>query len=163
MRFGILSLAIVIACFALPAQSGPHRSHICLNGLVPTLVDGNFSGSINCERDRLTARFVGQIALSGHQITIYDYHYQLAPACPECAVHGGQRVIFLRDGRYIGQYKPESVTVEIDHGELVLTPKGDLGLVGLSRKEAEPISVPLQADGPPPTVWVGGENLGFFR
>ena len=160
MRFGALSLALVLACAARSAHGAPRHSSACLAGLAPVLVEGNFSGSVDCKRDHLMVRLVGQIVSGGHEFAIYDYHYRLRPVCPACAVHGGQRIIFLRDGRYIGQYKPESVRVSISTGVMMLTPMGDLEL---PLKLRTPISVPISTDCPPPTFWVGGENLEFFR
>jgi hypothetical protein len=160
MRLGALSLTIFFACAALPAQGAPGRSPPCLAGLVPTLVEGKFSGSVDCKQDHLVLRLIGKIASSGHQFTIYDYHYRLRLVCPECAVHGGQRVIVLRDGRYLGQYKPESVLVTVGLGGLILTPEGEPELP-LSMRA--PISVPISVNGPPSTVWVGGESLELFR
>jgi len=76
------------------------------------------------------------------------------------AAHGGQRVIIVRDGRYLGQYKPDLVGIGIAHGELILMPAA---APGLSREFTRKIAVPFKADGPPWTVWVGGENLEFFK
>ena len=121
---------------------------------------GKFSGSVDCTQDRLSSRLIGHLKSDGHSFTIYDYHYELKPVCPECAVHGGQRIIVLRDGVYIGQYKPDSVSAKIVHGKLVLTPVGD---TDLPDKYRQPAIVSFTSRGPVSTVWVEGQNIGFFR
>jgi hypothetical protein len=126
--------------------------------LVPTLSAGGFSGSTDCVHDHLKLRLVGHVDLPGHRFTFYDYHYQLAPPCPECAVHGGQRIIVVRDCRYLGQYKPESVRAAVARNALVLTPLGNVGPEYSKRVVAS-----LTSNGPPSTLWVGGETLQFFK
>lgn len=89
-----------------------------------------------------------------HRFTIYDYHYQLVPACRECAVHGGQRVIVLRDGVYNGQYKPDSVRLSIVLGYLVMTPDDE---------PTRPTVISFGAGGPPERIWVDGYDQPFFK
>ena len=132
----------------------------CLSGLSPVLVAGKFSGSVDCTQDRLSSRLIGHLKSGGHRFTIYDYHYELKPVCAECAVHGGQRIIVLRDGVYIGQYKPDSVSAKIVHGKLVLAPVGD---TDLPDKYRQPAIVSFTPRGPGSTVWVEGQNIEFFR
>ena len=137
------------------------KGHVsCLSGLVPALVVGKFSGSVDCHQDRLSIRYVGDLHSAGHYFKIYNYHYELKPLCPECAIHGGQRIIVLRDRQYIGQYKPDSGSAKITHGKLVLTPIDDLILADDYR---QPARISFTGDGPPSTVWVEGQTIEFFR
>jgi hypothetical protein len=146
----------VLALWGLLAFSGSAVSAAapCLNGLGPALLAGGFSGSIDCENDHLSVRYVGLVQKFGRTFQVYAYRYRLKPACPECAVHGGQRVIFIERGRYVGQYKPDFMEVATRHGELIFKPTEGWG---------DPVTVEFTLDGPPKRLWVGGEVLGFFR
>jgi hypothetical protein len=138
----------------------------CLGGLVPVLTAGNFSGSVDCGRDKLTVRYVGVIKTSKHHFAIYDYRYRLAPPCRDCSPHGGQRVIFLQDGRYAGQYKPDAVELKVEGTTLVVIPAGRLDPKSSKRKPSEfqkPEAMSVTDDGPPEEFRVGGESLSFFR
>lgn len=85
---------------------------------------------------------------------IYSYRYQLEPVCPDCAVHGGQRIIFMDRGRYVGQFKSDSVQVTIQHGNLVLLP---------SDPDGGAVTVRFTRDGPPKQLLVDGEVIDFFK
>jgi hypothetical protein len=125
----------------------------CLNGLGPALLAGGFTGSVDCQNDKIFVQNVGKVRKFDRVFQIYSYQYQLKPACADCAVHGEQRLIFMERGRYIGQYKPDFVQATLRNGELVLVPAGP---------EA-PVTVQFTKDGPPRTLWVDGEVIRFFR
>jgi hypothetical protein len=126
----------------------------CVNGLGPALLAGGFSGSIDCQNDQLSVRYVGQVQKFGRTFQIYAYQYRLKPVCPECAIHGGQRIIFMERGRYVGQYKPDFMQVTTRHGDLVFMP---------TEGARESVTVEFTRDGPPKRLWVGGEEFDFFR
>src|SRR5690606_11400164 len=94
----------------------------CLNGLGPALQAGGFSGSLDCQSNQLSVRYIGEVQAAARTFQVYSYRYRLKPVCRECAVHGGQRILFMERGRYVGQYKPDSAQVATRGGELVLTP-----------------------------------------
>jgi hypothetical protein len=99
---------------------------------------------------------VGDVAAQGHAFAIYDLHDELAPPCPQCARHGGQRVIVLRDGRYLGQYKPEAIRATVRRHRLVLTPAP-------GEADTTPAILAFTAQGPPRRVLVNGEVITLFR
>lgn len=158
MRIGAFILAATFTALASAGHAGSIRGGRCLDGLIPVLIAGHFSGSVDCRRDRLSIRPVGHIDAEGHTFAVYDYRYSLFKICPDCAVHGGQRIIILRDGRYLGQYKPEPVRVAVRGKGLVLSPAVDN-----DTPYRAPVSVPLTNGGPPATLWIGGEALEFFQ
>jgi hypothetical protein len=152
---------VVLAAFGLAAMSSSSAPrHACLAGLRPTLVAGSFTGSVDCKRDRLTIRRVGDIHAHGHGYAIYDYRYQLALMCPECAIHGGRRTIVLRDGRYLGQYETNFEEARVARGEMILQSDGRLAV---PLKDAAPVIVRFTAKGPPEVVHVAGEDLERFK
>ena len=152
LRLAILTLigSLGIAGAADAAASAP-----CLNGLRPALAAGGFSGSIDCQNDKLSIRHVGAVQKFGRVFQVYAYRYQLQPACPNCAIHGGQRIIFMNGGRYVGQYKPDFVRVMIRHGDLLLVPTDSAS--------GAPITVRFTPDGPPKRLLVDGEVVSFFK
>lgn len=159
MRLSLFTLVVALAYGTTPTLARSHSAADCLAGLATTLRAGDFSGSLDCKHDQLRVRPIGEIEAAGHHYRIYDYHYKLAPACPECAVHGGQRIIITRDGNYLGQYKPDFVRVRVSAGKLFLKPE-EHGLPSGFAKEARII---FARGGPPQDVWVGGQNLSLFR
>ena len=124
----------------------------CLLGLKPALVSGDFSGSVNCEEDQLSVRKVGDVRTKWDTFTVYSYHYKLKPVCPECAIHGGHRIIFVEQGVYVGQYKSDVASVSIENGSLVF----DATYGG-------PVTVEFTANGPPDKLLVDGELINFFK
>jgi hypothetical protein len=86
-------------CVGAAVRSAPTpATPQCMNGLVPALVAGGFSGSIDCQRDKLSVRSLGKVRAFGRTFSIYSNRYKLKPVCAECAVHGGQRIIFMEHG-----------------------------------------------------------------
>ena len=154
-RLTIASFA-ALGFFAAFACGGANAREPCLDGLKPALLAGGFSGSTDCRNDELTVERVGEIRGGGQVLTVYDYRYQLRQICRDCAVHGGQRIIFTRAGRYIGQYKPDSAKLAIVGGDLVLTPDS-------ASFDAGSVTVRLSRSGPPKKLWFDGQLLEFFR
>jgi hypothetical protein len=150
LRLAVLTLFGSLA-FAGAAHSADASG--CLNGLRPALLAGGFTGSVDCHEDRLSVRHIGRVQSFGRTFQVYDYRYRLKPVCPDCAVHGGQRIIFIERGRYVGQYKPDFVHVTTRQGNLVLVPTGS----------GTPVTVRFTPEGPPNELWVGGEVISFFR
>ena len=130
----------------------------CLGSLGAVLAATEFSGSLDCVHDRLSTAHMGRTHAGAHSFDIYDYRYKLAPVCRDCAVHGGQRVIILRDGRYLGQYKPDGVKVRVVANQLQLTAT-DPAISG----EGRTVTVRFTAAGPPTRVLVGGDVLELFK
>jgi hypothetical protein len=126
-----------------------------MNGLVPALMAGGFSGSTDCRGDKLSIRYVGEVRKLGRTFRIYANRYKLKPPCPECAIHGGQRIIFIEQGRYMGQYRADFADASVREGRLVL--------VRTDFADAKPVTVDFTAKGPPAKQWDGGEVLLFFR
>jgi len=160
MRLATLLTASILISAAAPAQSSWSGPRSCLGGLAARLVVGHFSGSVDCRRDQLTIRRVGEIGSGNHRFAIYDYRYRLALACRFCAAHGGRRVIVLRDGVYIGEYQTDLMRAGVVHNRLILTPDDELaGSLGISRSTA----IQFKAAGPPREISIGGESLDFFK
>lgn len=151
-----LAAALAFGVFLMlsPSADAASGRSPCLGGLTSTLTGVEFSGSVDCAKDELSVRQVGAIQSKAGLLVIYDYRYRLAPACASCARRGGQRVIFVRDGLYIGQYKPNAVRVAIVGTDLVLTPENKLG---------KPVRVSLADATLPRKILVSGEVLEFFR
>lgn len=149
--------AILCLSFGLLAFGGtasPAATTQCLNGLRPALMAGGFSGSVDCRHDLLKVRHVGKVRAFGRTFSVYSYRYQLAPVCRECAFHGGQRIIFMERGRYIGQYRSDFVRATIRHGSLVFMPED---------ASERPSTLKFTRRGPPDRFWADGEELSFFR
>lgn len=147
-------LVAVLTLFGSLAFADSTAAAQCLNSLRSALIEGGFSGSLDCERDRISIKYIGEVQKFGRTFQVYDYRCRLQPVCPDCAIHGGQRIIFLERGRYVGQYKPNLVRVITRHGELVLVP---------TRSDFGPAIVSFTQDGPPKQLWVDGDVINFFR
>lgn len=152
LRLAILTL---LGCLGFAGSARPAALDRFFNNLGPALVAGGFSGSTDCQHDKLSVRHVGAVQKFGRAFEVYDYQYGLQPACPHCALHGGQRLIFMNRGRYLGQYKPDFVRVVIRHDDLLLVPTDSV--------YGSPVKVRFTRNGPPKRLLVGGEAISFFR
>ena len=148
-----VNVLISFVSLAFAGAAAPSLATECLDALRPALLAGGFTGSVDCQKDQLSVRHVGQVQKFGRTFQIYAYRYRLKPVCPECAVRGGQRIIFMERGHYVGQYKLDFVQAAVQHGELLLIPTGP----------EKPLKVQFTRDGPPNTLWVDGEVVSFFR
>ena len=146
------TLFVLAACPDAPTAAS---SNSCMNGLGPALVAEGFSGSVDCQRDRLIVRCIGKVRRFGRTYEIYSNKYALKPPCPECAIHGGQRIIFMERGRYVGQYRSDFVHVTMRHGQLLLLPSDP--------RFGRPTTVKFTRDGPPKQVLSDGEVVSLFR
>ncbi|MDH4743914.1 hypothetical protein OMP43_07790 [Sphingomonas sp. CBMAI 2297] len=152
--------AMILSLWSIHGPAADDRSGAkCLKGLAPALIAGAFSGSIDCGRDQIAVRKIGNIRAGGRSFAIYDYRYKLRPVCPECASHGGRRIIVMTHGRYIGQYGvlDYGVRVTIRGGKLILSPA-----VGDSFAGAAPAAVRFSTGGPPKRIFFE-EPIIFFR
>ena len=154
MRLQVAVLTL-FGSLAFVSAAGSAAIADCLTGLGPTLLADGFSGSLDCQNDQLSVQYIGEVEKFGRTFQIYAYQYRLKPVCPECAIHGGQRIIFMERGRYVGQYKPDLVHVTTRHGDLVFTPTDSAS--------GESVTVEFTRDGPPQQLWVDGEVIDFFK
>lgn len=156
-RFALASAALLLLSSS-HALSRAQRGTDCLLGLAPALIAGSFSGSTDCKNDRLTIRKLGSVQRPGGRYIVYDYHYRLRPICPECAIHGGQRIVFMRNGRYLGQYGglPYTARATLRGDRLILTPDSEFGF-------GPSVTLRLTANGAPRRSWFNGEALEFHR
>lgn len=148
-------LTIAVSACALLLIGGVAHSAVrdeCLGGLKPALMSGEFSGSIDCQNDQLSIEKVGYVRTHWGVFTVYSYRYKLSPACADCAVHGGRRIIFMDGDHYVGQYKSDFVRAVIRHGRLVL-----------EADNQEPVAVEFSRHGPPRELLVDGELIHFFK
>jgi hypothetical protein len=145
----------IVGLLVFAGTTGSHAAAPCLEGLGPALLVGGFTGSVDCGKDRLAVHHVGRVEHSGRTFEIYAYRYRLAPVCEDCAVHGGQRIIFMERGRYVGQYKSNFVQVSLRAGDLVLVPTQSVS--------SGPVTVKFTRDGPAKRLLVDGEVISFFR
>ena len=151
-------IAAIFELLASAAFSSPAAAKSCLGAIEPALVSGGFSGSVDCKKDELALRKIGTVRSAGRIFAIYDYRYRLAPACKGCARRGGQRIIFMSKGRYIGQYKPNRVRGAIERGKLILTPITYEGAL-----DGPPVAIKFTHRGPPERVWFDWEVHSLFR
>ena len=153
-----LALSALVLWPSSDAFSRAQRRTDCLLGLAPALITGSFSGSTDCKNDQLKVRKLGSVQRSGDRYTVYDYRYRLRPPCRECAIHGGQRIIFMKNARYLGQYGVlmYNARATLRGDKLILTPESDIGV-------GQPVTLHLTADGPPRRGWFDGEALELFK
>ncbi|MFJ5930766.1 hypothetical protein ACQKOH_02835 [Sphingomonas sp. NPDC092331] len=149
--------AMILSLWSIHDPAADARTGVkCLKGLAPALIAGAFSGSTDCRRDQISVRKVGDIRAGGRSFAIYEYRYKLRPVCAECASHGGQRIIVMTHGRYIGQYGglDYRARATIRGGKLILSPAPG-GSVA-------PAVVRFSAGGPSKRIFLE-EPIIFFR
>lgn len=133
----------MFASAAFAGTSAVAVSSQCMIGLVPALKAGGYSGSTDCERDNLVVNYVGQVQQFGRTFSTYANRYTLRPICIECAIHGGQRIIFMERGEYLGQYRADFSGASIRDGRLFLRAHWP---------HSNPIEVKFPAKGPLSTM-----------
>ncbi|MFC0686770.1 hypothetical protein [Novosphingobium clariflavum] len=138
-------------------SGGQLPAHDCLHGLKEALVSGGFSGSVDCQSDKLSIRKIGSLRTQRHEYFIYDYKYRLADTCKDCAIHGGQRVLIFFRGHYIGQYKPDGVNLMIKDNRLFLS---SLNEAAAHQGFTE---IRISERGFPRKILIDGEFFEFFR
>ncbi|MEB3415871.1 hypothetical protein VCJ71_07310 [Alteriqipengyuania sp. WL0013] len=153
MRDLLLPIVAVLS-FGLGGDAKGTDPSACLGNIREALVSSGFSGSVDCEMDDISLVYVGQVKAADHLFRICEHRYRLRPACPECAVHGGRRFLFLSNGRYLGQYRSDFVNAHIEDGILVFVPDD----LASARTE-----VVFTRDGPPAEILVDGEVVRLFR
>ena len=151
----MLTALVASIILAMSADAALAHQPRCLKGLRPALEKGGFSGSVDCQKDQLAIRHVGRVRKHGRTFEVYSNRYRLKPPCSECAIRGGQRIIFMERGRYVGQYKSDFVKVTIRSGNLVLVP--------INPKSGRPVNVVFTRDGPPKRLWVDNEVVQLFK
>jgi hypothetical protein len=88
-----------------------------------------------------TFRFVGRISRSGYEI--YDYRYRFLPHAGG-VMHGGQRIMIFRDGKYIGEYPlspPPEVNMAVRGARLMLSTGGSDQKVELNLSKGLPARI----------------------
>lgn len=123
----------------------------CLAGKRQALIDGGFTGPLICSNKNATFTFVGRPRDS--EYTVYDYRYRFLPHA-EGVMHGGQKLVVFRGGKYVGQYPlspPPYIRVSIAGANVVL--RGDY---------TEPAWLDFSRE-PPGRILVNGEVETFSR
>jgi len=129
--------AIAIAICVLPptADGKPSGDH-CLEEMQRAAAAGKVSGSNVCDGGRTTFRLIGRIAGVGYRV--FDYRYRFMAAN---VMHGGQRIIIFRGGKYVGQYPlatPPLTNMTVRGPHLVLSTPGAGRKVRLNLSHALP-------------------------
>ena len=94
------SLALLATAIVqlVPANAG---ASICLGGMKSAMTKGHFSGPRICSR-KANLTLVGKTT-GPTPYYIYDYRYSYMPPGGN-VLHGGQRLLVFRGGKYLGQY-----------------------------------------------------------
>jgi len=98
MKALIVMAAIALTSFVSAAHGEPIQ---CRAGMRKALIEGHFDTPIICSR--ANARFVLAGRTPGNTYSIYDYFYRFLPH-PGGVMHGDERLVVFKHGRYIGQY-----------------------------------------------------------
>ncbi|MBB5716458.1 hypothetical protein [Sphingomonas aerophila] len=99
--FGPIVLWAAIGGLSATASASDETKPPCLAGMRPALVQAHFTGPIICSTKDASFVLVGRTRRSGFRI--YDYRYKFRPQHGN-VTHGGQRVVVVRGGIYVGQY-----------------------------------------------------------
>jgi hypothetical protein len=136
---------------AASVDANARQSDACPPGLRATLERGGFSGGIFCDPQNASFSLVGVAATPKAKYSVYDYRYRFLPEDGN-VWHGGQRMIIIRDGEYLGQF--------------VLDPPTTLKLSGmkltLSKPNVETAAIDL-ATGVPTKIFFDGDVMSLQR
>jgi hypothetical protein len=157
MRRHRILLFALCGLLGFTLTGGQIPTHDCLQGLKESLVSGGFSGSVDCQNDKLSMRKIGTIHTQRNDYSIYDYKYRLARICKDCADHGGQRILIFSRRQYVGQYKPDGVNLTIRNNRLFFSSANK------SAAQQGLTEIRITQRGFPRKVLIDGEFFSFFR
>lgn len=120
----------------------------CVNGLRDALIAGGYSGDTDCTSVKTDTRKIVAESIGSFPFTVYDLIYKTMPQGFGVA-HGGERLLFFKDDKYVGQYdlSPPPFSVPTIEGD-------DIVLEGLPKSEGNVIH--LEKNKLPSKVWIGG-------
>jgi hypothetical protein len=145
----IILTATVLAVSTFAGAGDPVPAG-CMSGMARALVAGGFSGGVICSRENASFDLAGTTRWG---YAVYDYRYRFLPE-HGAVVHGGQRMVVFRDGRYIGQYSLSPPPLSR------LSVRGSRVLVRVDGSGAAALDF---SDGPPPQIFVDGSVLDLYR
>jgi hypothetical protein len=143
----VTAMSVSLSSAAAEVPSGQ-----CLAGMRAVLIAGHFTGPLVCKKDNVKFNLVGQTA--GRKYSIYDYRYRYMPK-KGSVMHGGQKIIIFRKGKYIGQYAlspPPYAAVTVRGSQVVLKISG----------ADEEVKLDFSAN-PPTKVFINGEMETLYR
>lgn len=148
----LMATSMLFACDISSASSVFKQQKLCLRGISQILADGHFSGPIVCSTKNATLKRVGRTVSKSY--VIYDYKFRYFPTNGQQR-HGGQKIIVLRNSKYIGQYNlpvPPFANIYIRADKLIIesNSKGYKTVVDLKIR-------------PPASINVDSENITFFK
>lgn len=126
----------------------------CFDGRGAALKAGGFTGPLVCSREHATFTFVGTLSEAHRSYLIYYYGYRYLPEGAS-VMHGGHRiVVFSSVGDYLGQYALNPLPlldVVLNHSSVTIISEGQsMGTI-------------VFKNGPPPSAFVDGEIIDFFK
>lgn len=145
-----LAIATAILVAFTSFASDEDVSAECLSGMGQTLIAGGFSGGVFCSTEDATFNLAG--IAGGH--AVYDYRYGFMPQ-HGAVMHGGQRMVIVKDGRYVGQYSlspPPFADLSVRGSQVIIQLDQDRGRAVLDF-----------SNGPPQQVLVDGYVVGLYR
>lgn len=147
-------LALLLSSAIPNAFATPPADADCLPKLRSALVAGGFTGPTDCSLAELSAKHIGSIHSGSSSFDVYDYRYRTKPE-PGLVPHGGQKIIVLRDGKYLGHYAlstPPYQEISIEQNSVRIKVPADVGN-----------TFTFSELGPPSRAWLNGENLDLSK
>ena len=139
----VRSLLVVML---LPITSGAQRLNA--RSLKDILASQGFSGVLH---GKIAFAFLGNMKCNPAEIQVYDYTWEETNP-PGRAVHFSQRLIFIHDQKYLGQYVIEDRPTLTRSGLLRFPYSKELGN-----------TIQCKRGGLPESVYVDGYNLALQR
>ena len=148
----VILVAFVFSCSG-PADSQPLQGVDCFGELKKPLVEGGYSGGMDCSILDVKIKKVGDVILKPNTISVYDLRYRIKSGSSS---HGGQRLLFLIDRKkYVGQYSIDTPPVR----KFAL--KDASVFVNVSRNKGNEIKITV--DGPPKSVFLNQNVLSLYQ
>jgi hypothetical protein len=155
MKKNIFTLGFVATLFfwISTTEASPPKAQ-CLDGKMPALKVGGFTGPLLCDSVHTSFKFVGSILGEKQSYLLYNYQYQFLPKSGS-VLHGGQRLVVLSSkGKYLGQYSltpPPLLDVIVNGSTVSINVGPDVkGVVEFK-------------NGPPSSTLIDGEPVTFFK
>jgi len=104
-----LAVLLLLGCIKGVMPSPAFASSDCMDGLQAALIAGGYSGSTGCKSVKFEIDKIIPKNGNTFPFTVYYLRYWAFPNFVGGQVHGGEKLLIFKDGKYLGMYILDSV------------------------------------------------------
>jgi hypothetical protein len=144
----LAALVLLTAYFCLAAAAEARNKGTCFHELRKSLVEGGYTGGLECNLIAVRIRHVGRISFPRARYEIYDLHYRTRTFGWGVSHYGRRLLIFDHREQYLGQYSGDAV-----NGDRIWLSRDS---IRIDSKGFDEVVIHFTEGGPPKTVRLTG-------